>query len=68
MFFASISELWFMGGYAAYVWSALAITLIAMWGLVWNSVRRRRQILRDITQRLARQARVAQAKNMENTL
>ncbi|WPC74918.1 heme exporter protein CcmD [Vibrio porteresiae] len=68
MFFASMNDFWLMGGYAAYVWSAVGITLCSMLILVWNSLRRRRKILRDVTERLARQARVAQAKNMENTL
>ena len=68
MFFASMNDLWLMGGYAAYVWSAVGVALCAMLILVWHSLRRRRKILHDVTERLARQARIAQAKKLENTL
>jgi heme exporter protein CcmD len=33
----------FMGGYAFYVWSSYALTLVALSGEVWLLIRRRRR-------------------------
>lgn len=68
MYFDSFSDFLAMGGYAAYVWSSFAITFVSMLVLAWQSVARKKQILREVRQEIERQQRIAAAKKMENTL
>lgn len=68
MHFDSFSDFFAMGGYATYVWSAFGITFIAMILLLISSLRRKKQLLQEIRNRIDRQARIEAAKNMENTL
>lgn len=68
MHFDSLSDFWAMGGYAGYVWSAFGITFFSMLILWVTSVRRSRTLLRQVEAKIARQARIDAAKNMENTL
>ncbi|MDW6001444.1 heme exporter protein CcmD [Vibrio mangrovi] len=68
MYFDSFQALLSMGGYAGYVWSAFGITFGMMMVLLWGSLRRRKHILREVSDRIARQARIDAAKAMENTL
>lgn len=50
-----------MGGYAFYVWLAVACTLIPLLGLVGHTLWRRRQLLNDIRRTQAREARIRQS-------
>ncbi|WED21035.1 heme exporter protein CcmD [Vibrio sp. JC009] len=68
MHFENLSELFFMGGYGAYVWSAYGITFLALFILVWNSVSTGKKTMKEIKAKQARQARIEAAKNLENTL
>ena len=68
MFFNSFHDFIAMGGYAGYVWSAFAITFIAMAAIWCMSVKRRKRILTEVRNKLERQARIDAAKKMENTL
>ena len=68
MHFSSLSELWAMGGYGAYVWGAVAITVITLGSLVMISRRQGKKIIKEIRNRHERQQRIDAAKNMENTL
>ncbi|AUI86652.1 heme exporter protein CcmD [Vibrio azureus] len=68
MHFESLSELLSMGGYAAYVWSAFAITFVSMFILAGVSLRRSRTLLKEVKVKMDRQARIDAAKDMENTL
>ena len=52
-----------MGGYAFYVWLAVACTLFALGGLVLHTVLQRRSLLNDIRQRQSRERRIRAAKN-----
>ncbi|EKO3393955.1 heme exporter protein CcmD [Vibrio fluvialis] len=68
MHFESMSDFWAMGGYAAYVWSSFGITFLSMLILWVASVRRGQTLLNEVQTKVARQARIDAAKNMENTL
>lgn len=68
MYFDSFSDFLAMGGYGAYVWSSFAMTFGSMLILAWQSVARKKQILREVRQEMERQQRIAAAKSMENTL
>ncbi|EKO3867952.1 heme exporter protein CcmD [Vibrio harveyi] len=68
MHFESLSELFAMGGYAGYVWSAFGITFLSMIILLISSIRCGDALLKEVKAKIDRQARVDAAKNMENTL
>lgn len=68
MHFASFSEFLAMGGYAPYVWSAFAITFFSMGCLIGSSLLTHRKLLKEIDYKIAREKRLQQAKNRENTL
>ena len=50
-----------MGGYAFYVWLAVAATLISLLGLVAHTVWQRRRLLAEIGRRQARERRIRHA-------
>jgi len=60
--FSSWQAFWAMGGYAFYVWLAVACTLIALGGLVLHTLITRRRLLADIRQRESRERRIKAAK------
>ncbi len=68
MHFASFSDFLAMGGYAPYVWSAFAITFFAMGCLIGSNILTHKKLLKDINYKIAREKRLQQAKNRENTL
>ncbi|PWI35080.1 heme exporter protein CcmD [Vibrio albus] len=68
MFFQSFSDLLSMGGYGSYVWSAFGFTASAMLILLVKSLRDGRCIIRAVRDKQSRQARIAAAKKLENTL
>ncbi|EHZ2752961.1 heme exporter protein CcmD [Vibrio vulnificus] len=68
MHFESLSEFFAMGGYASYVWGAFGITFLSMLILLISSLRRSDALLKEVKAKIARQARIDAAKNMENTL
>jgi heme exporter protein D len=57
-----------MGGYGSYVWSAFGFTASAMLILLVKSLRDGRRIIRAVRDKQSRQARIAAAKKLENTL
>jgi len=61
--FSSWHAFFQMGGYAFYVWLAVASTLIALGVLVLHTVLQRRTLLHDIRQRQSRDCRIQAAKN-----
>ncbi|WP_347115450.1 heme exporter protein CcmD [Leclercia sp. S52] len=63
--FASWSDFFAMGGYAFYVWLAVAMTLIPLAVLVAHTVMQHRAILRDIAQQRARETRLRAAQARE---
>jgi len=60
--FSSWSDFFAMGGYAFYVWLAVAMTLIPLAILVVHTVMQHRAILRGVAQQRAREARMQAAK------
>jgi len=63
--FASWSDFFAMGGYAFYVWLAVAMTLIPLAVLVAHTVMQHRAILRGIAQQRARETRLRAAQARE---
>ncbi|WGL75563.1 heme exporter protein CcmD [Serratia marcescens] len=59
--FDSWSAFFAMGGYAFYVWLAVAATLISLLGLVAHTVWQRRQLLAEIGRRQSRERRIRHA-------
>lgn len=43
-----MGEFWAMGGYAAYVWPAFAVTILVLGGLAWQSWASRRRLRRAL--------------------
>ncbi len=63
--FASWSDFFAMGGYAFYIWLAVAMTLIPLAVLVAHTVMQHRAILRSIAQQRARETRLRAAQARE---
>ena len=60
--FTSLHAFFAMGGYAFYVWLAVACTLLSLIGLTLHTLLLRRRLLAEIRQRDARERRVRAAK------
>lgn len=60
--FSSWQEFFAMGGYAFYVWLAVACTLVAMGGLLLHTIIQRQRLLGDIRLRQSRERRIRAAK------
>ncbi|CBG89076.1 heme exporter protein CcmD [Citrobacter rodentium] len=59
--FTSWSEFFAMGGYAFYVWLAVAMSVIPLAVLVIHTATRQRVILRGVARQRAREARLRAA-------
>lgn len=68
MHFETLGDFLAMGGYAGYVWSAYGITAFAIFSILFSNIHKRRQLLNEIKQTMAREERIEKAKTMENTL
>lgn len=68
MKFESWAAFWAMGGYGFYVWLSFAVTLLVLLGQVVVTVRTRKRLLREVSQKQARAARREAARKLENTL
>ncbi len=66
--FDSWSAFFAMGGYAFYVWLAVAATLISLLGLVAHTVWQRRQLLAEIGRRQARERRIRHAQQSKQKI
>ncbi len=60
--FASWQEFWAMGGYAFYVWLAVAVTLISLIALVGQTFWQRRALLAEVRRQASRERRIRAAK------
>ena len=60
--FTSLHAFFAMGGYAFYVWLAVACTLLPLIGLTLHTLLLRRRLLAEIRQSDARERRVRAAK------
>lgn len=63
--FASWSDFFAMGGYAFYVWLAVAMTLIPLAIVVMHTAMQHRAILRGIAQQRVRESRLRAAQARE---
>lgn len=61
--FSSWQDFFAMGGYAFYVWLAVACTLFALAGLILHTLIQRRRLLNAIRQRQSRERRIKAAKS-----
>ncbi|MBP2167709.1 heme exporter protein D [Erwinia toletana] len=61
--FSSWHDFLAMGGYAFYVWLAVAFTLIPLGALFLHTGLQRRRLLAEIRQRQSREQRIRAAKN-----
>lgn len=68
MQFQSLSDLMAMGGYGPYVWSAFGITFSALGLMFVVSRRNAALVLKEVKNKMDRQARIDAAKDVENTL
>ncbi|MCC4263151.1 heme exporter protein CcmD [Oceanimonas baumannii] len=68
MKFESWSAFWAMGGYGFYVWLSFAVTLLVLLGQVVVTVKTKKRLLREVSQKQARAARREAARKLENTL
>ena len=68
MYFDSFSDFLNMGGYAFYVWTAYGLSFAALLWLTLASLRTRAKLMREIKNKIAREARIEKASKMENTL
>lgn len=59
--FTSWSAFFAMGGYAFYVWLAVAVTLLSLLSLVAHTCWQRRQLLDEVGRRQARERRIRQS-------
>jgi len=60
--FSSWTAFLAMGGYALYVWLAVACALLSLGGLILHTAVQRRRLLSGIRQRQAREHRIRAAK------
>ncbi|WP_455425303.1 heme exporter protein CcmD [Dryocola sp. LX212] len=63
--FTSWADFFAMGGYAFYVWLAVAFTVIPLLGLVVHTASRHRAILNDVDRQQAREQRIRARKQSE---
>ncbi|WP_336219344.1 heme exporter protein CcmD [Citrobacter amalonaticus] len=63
--FSSWSEFFAMGGYAFYVWLAVAMSVIPLAVLVIHTVTQHGAILRDVSRQRAREERLHAAQNQQ---
>ncbi|CNI05945.1 heme exporter protein CcmD [Yersinia pekkanenii] len=64
--FDSWAAFFAMGGYAFYVWLAVAATLLSLFGLWLHTVWQHKQLLADIQRRQAREQRIRQANQAQS--
>ncbi|WP_392433983.1 heme exporter protein CcmD [Yersinia sp. HM-2024] len=64
--FNSWAAFFAMGGYAFYVWLAIAATVLSLLGLWICTVWQHKQLLADIQRREAREQRIRQANQAQN--
>ncbi|WP_413737749.1 heme exporter protein CcmD [Sodalis sp. RH21] len=60
--FASWPAFFAMGGYAVYVWLAVGVTLLSLFGLIGHTCWQRHHLLGDIRRRQARMRRMRQGR------
>lgn len=65
--FNSWSAFFAMGGYAFYVWLAVAATLLPLLGLLIHTLWRRKQLLAEVRRQQSRERRIRQSQQKTTT-
>lgn len=60
--FSSWQAFFAMGGYAFYVWLAVAVTLFSLLGLLLHTLWQRKQLLAEVRRQASRERRIRQSK------
>lgn len=66
--FHSWSDFWQMGGYAFYVWLAVAVTVLSLLVVVWHACWQHRALLADVQRQMARERRMLVARKKGEAL
>lgn len=56
-----------MGGYAFYVWLAVAATLLSLLGLLVHTLWQRKQLLAEVSRQESRERRIRQSQQLKKT-
>lgn len=64
--FETLMEFWVMKGHGPFVWSAYAITLIALIYLIWAPIKRKNTLLTQIKKRRALAQREAEKASLSD--
>lgn len=67
LYFDSWQAFWQMGGYALYVWISFGSTYLLLAFLTWYSRRSQRQLLQNLAAKQAREQRIRQEQQQEQT-
>jgi heme exporter protein D len=67
LYFDSWQAFWQMGGYALYVWISFGSTYLLLALLTWYSGRSQRQLLQNLAAKQAREQRIRQQQQQEQT-
>lgn len=65
--FSSWQAFFAMGGYAFYVWLAVAATLLSLLGLLVHTLWQRKQLLAEVGRQESRERRIRQSQQLKKT-
>ncbi|CAI2148625.1 Cytochrome c-type biogenesis protein CcmD [Serratia fonticola] len=65
--FSSWQAFFAMGGYAFYVWLAVAVTLLSLLGLLIHTLWQRKQLLAEVSRQASRERRIRQSQQSKQS-
>ena len=65
--FSSWQAFFAMGGYAFYVWLAVAATLLSLLGLLVHTLWQRKQLLAEVSRQASRERRIRQSQHSKQS-
>jgi heme exporter protein D len=65
--FSSWQAFFAMGGYAFYVWLAVAATLLSLLGLLVHTLWQRKQLLAEVSRQASRERRIRQSQQSKQS-
>lgn len=66
--FSSWQAFFAMGGYAFYVWLAVAVTLLSLLGLLIHTLWQRKQLLAEVSRQASRERRIRQSQQSKQSV
>ncbi|HBE9079068.1 MULTISPECIES: heme exporter protein CcmD [Serratia] len=66
--FSSWQAFFAMGGYAFYVWLAVAVTLLSLLGLLVHTLWQRKQLLAEVSRQASRERRIRQSQQSKQSV